>query len=162
MFRLKILVKWEYGWYLKLLNKLDKTREKCGLMFSDELIFKYKKSILKYDIFHISLVIIFLPILAHGEVVGQYVCLWMITRLIWKRLCFILYVLLWDKKIPKRVLLLDVNSFLGVKQDSPYYHVHPCHMAFIFIIILKGFLTPLKDNKKEDVSLHKDVQILVQ
>jgi hypothetical protein len=31
-------------------------------------------------------------------------------------------------------------------------------MAFI----LKGFLTPLKDNKKEDVSLHKDVQILVQ
>jgi hypothetical protein len=54
------LVKWEYGWYLKLLNKLDKTREKCGLMFSDELIFKYKKSILKYDIFHISLVIIFL------------------------------------------------------------------------------------------------------
>lgn len=106
MFRLKILVKWEYGWYLKLLNKLDKTREKCGLMFSDELIFKYKKSILKYDIFHISLVIIFLPILAHGEVVGQYVCLWMITRLIWKRLCFILYVLLWDKKYQKEYCCL--------------------------------------------------------
>ena len=156
------MVKWEYGWYLKLLNKLDKTREKCGLMFSDELIFKYKKSILKYDILNISLVIIFLPILVHVEVVGQYVCLWMITRLIWKRLCFILYVLLWEKNTKKSIVAWR-QFFLRCKTGfSLLSRTSICHMAFIFIIILKGFLTPLKDNKKEDVSLHKDVQILVQ